>query len=455
MNKFQKTTAAITAMLSVLVILFTSCKKDFENPPYQTDPAIAANTSIKDLKAMHTVAGAYNTITTNIIISGVVVADDKSGNLYKQIYIEDSTGGLQINLAAANLYGTYPVGRRVVIKCNGLTLTDYHNTMQLGIKSVVNGIPSEEGIPSPLIQNYVIGGSLNNPVVPHVVTYAQLGTSMSDQYIGRLIQLDDYQFQATDTSKTYADTGYYKNSVDLYAGSCATPASQIDVRSSGYANFAGTKVSNGHGSLIGIYAPYNTTKQLIIRDLNDVRFNSSYGCPLAPGTLLFQDFEGIGANNLPLTLPSGWKNIGETGGVLYQNAVFGTAKCAKISAFGTGVAAVTSWLITPSISLTGATAPKLTFMSAAGYTLGATTFDVLISTNYAGGNNPSASTWATLPATISPGQTTGYAPFISSGTVNIPVSYIGQNIYIAFKYTGSDPTKTTTYEVDDIKVTAL
>ena len=453
MTKFQKITTAITAMLLATVICFTSCKKDFENPPYQTDPAIAANTTIKDLKAMHTVAGAYNTINTDIIISAVVVADDRSGNLYKQIYIEDSTGGLQLNLASANLYGTYPVGRRVVVKCKGLTLTDYHNTMQLGIKNVVNGIPSEEGIPSALIRDYVIGGSLNNPVVPHVVTFAQLGTNMNDAYIGRLIQLDDVQFLATDTSKTYADTGYYKNSGDLYISACGAPTQTIDVRSSGYSNFAGIKASKGHGSIIGIFAPYNTTKQMIIRDTSDVKFYAPYGCPLPAGTLLSQDFEGIGANNLPLSLPAGWKNIGEVGGVLYQNAVFGPVKCAKISAFNTGAATVSSWLITPSISLTGATAPRLTFMNAAGYTVGLTTFKVLVSTNYTGSNTPSTATWTQLPATISPGSPTGYAPFISSGNVSL-TAYIGQTVYLAFKYDGGDPTKTTTYEIDDVKVLA-
>jgi hypothetical protein len=451
MNKFQKISAAITALVLVIAILVSSCKKTFDQPPYQTDPAIVANTSIKDLKARHTTSGAYDVITTDIIISGIVVADDKSGNLYKQIYIQDSTGAIQLNLDIASLYGTFPVGRKVFVKCNGLCLSDYHNTMQLGIKATINGSPSLEAIPAATISNYVIGGSLNNPVVPKLVTLSQLGTTMNNPLIGTLIELDDYEFQPSDTSKTYADTSAYKNSGDLYIRSCA-PSTLLDVRSSGYANFGALKASQGHGNIYAIYTVYNTTKQLIIRDTSDVKFYQPYGCPLPPGTLLSQDFESVGANNSTLSLTD-WKNISEVGNVSYQAAVFGTVKCAKVSAYNSGSATVTSWLITPAINLTGATAPKLNFTSAAGYTLGSASFKALISTNYAGSSTPSTATWTQLPATISPGQASGYSSFISSGNVSLS-AYIGQTVYIAFRYDGSAPSSTTTFEIDDVKVLA-
>ena len=91
MNKIFKLMTAV--MMVVTAFTFSACKKNFDNPPGAADPAIVANTSIKALKAMHTAAGAYDVITTDIIISGVVVADDKSGNLYKQLFIQDATGG--------------------------------------------------------------------------------------------------------------------------------------------------------------------------------------------------------------------------------------------------------------------------------------------------------------------------------------------------------------------------
>ena len=149
MNKIVKLLMAVIIIAASGTL--SSCKKNFDNPPGPSDPAIVANTSIKSLKALHTVSGAYNVITTDIIISGIVVADDKGGNIYKQLYIEDSTGGLQILLDANSLYGTFPVGRKVFIKCNGLCISDYNGTMELGIKANVAGVPSIEGVPANLI----------------------------------------------------------------------------------------------------------------------------------------------------------------------------------------------------------------------------------------------------------------------------------------------------------------
>ena len=138
---------------------------------------------------------------------------------------------------------------------------------------------------------------------------------------------------------------------------------------------------------------------------------------------------------------------------MYQNAVFGPVKCAKISCFNSGANPVSSWLISTPVNLTGATAPKLTFTHAAGFATGATTLQAMVSTNYAGSNTPSTSTWAQVWQTIATTPTTGFGSFSSSGTINLS-AYIGQTVYIAFKYDGGDPSKTTTYEIDDVKVMA-
>ncbi len=471
MNKFQKFSAAATAMLLVIVVLFTSCKKDFENPPASQDPAIVANTSLAAFKALHVSSGSYETISTDLIISGVVVADDRSGNLYKTLYIEDSTGGLGISLDANNLFGTYPVGRRVVIKAKGLTLSDYHNTMLLGMKTVIGGIPSVEAIPSGLIGNYIIGGSLNNPVVPHVVTSADLTIPGSQPWlnvnIGRLIQLNNYEFRALDTAATYADTSYYKNSLDRYInlGCAAGTSLDIDVRSSGYSNFASQLTPKGNGTIIGIYAPYNTTKQMIIRDPSDVRFTGTRCGAVAGTQLISENFESQTVNtNIAIT---GWVNAAEVGGVLYQSKTFSGNKYANITAFGTTQNVVTSWLVTKAINVTGFTTKTLSFNTNQGFTgtgnALAAPLKVMISTNYTGSLTPWTATWTdiTPSVSLSPGAATGYpASFTPSGNINL-VPFLGANttFYIAFKYDGADPAgtatdKTSTWEIDDVTVTA-
>ena len=101
-------------------VLISSCNKKFDEPPTFQEPNITVTTTIKDLKAIHTISNAIDAILGDKIIAGIVVCDDKSGNYFKQIAIQDATGGLLVRLDASNLYTTFPVGRKVYIKLKGL-----------------------------------------------------------------------------------------------------------------------------------------------------------------------------------------------------------------------------------------------------------------------------------------------------------------------------------------------
>ncbi len=442
--------------LSSFAILFafilSSCKKNYEAPPVSTDPNITANTTIKALKAMHTNAGAFDVINSDIIISGVVIANDKSGNLYKEIYIQDATGAIAVELASNGLYANYPVGKKVYIKCNGLCLSDYNNLIQLGVKALLNGTFTLESIPTPLIPNHVIGGSLNNPVIPKVITSIDglntpFGvTTMQNPLLGDLIQLNDMEFIAGDTKRPYADTSYYKKTGDRYIKSCSNPTT-IDVRTSGFADFSGKTPQAGNGNIVAIYTVYGTTKQLLIRDTIDVKFNN-------PRCFLYEeDFQAYTTSTTPLVLP-GWKNIQETGDVPYTMASFSGNIFPKVSAFSSAVmptTAIKSWLITPAIAIPTGLVPKYTFTCSRRYVSG--TFKALVSTDYAGGSNPSTSTWTTL-ITVPAGTNTGFTPFDTFGPFDFS-AYIGKNVYLAFLYeapAGTPASLVGTYEPDDLKI---
>ena len=449
MNKILKLITVVILVISAGT--FSACKKSFDNPPGPADPAIVANTSIKDLKAVHTSAGAYDIITTDLVISGVVVADDKSGNLYKQLFIQDATGGLQIMLDATGLYNSYPVGRRIFIKCKGLCISDYNGLMELGVKATVNGLPSLEGIPSGVISNYVVGGSINNPVTPIVVTQNQLGTNMQDTYLGSLIQLDGYEF--SDVNATYSDTSAYKSTVNLDIKNCA--GQTIIIRTSAYANFAGRKVPGGNGSLVAIYTTFGTTKQLLLRNAEDVNFTNGR-C-----NLFEESFNALTTadNNTDFAF-TGWKNIAPNSTALYKNTVFGTSgKAVKVTAFGTTLNADTAWLITPPIALPAGSTPQFGFSTAYQFAVGPTTMHAYISTNYTGNNTPNTATWTLLTGTANiPGNTAvnnsgTFSSLTPTGNMSL-AAYAGQTVYIAFKYIGSvSGGKTTNFEIDDIRIT--
>ena len=264
-------TLNILFTLAITSMLFNSCKKEFDAPPPPADPNLTVTHTIKQLKALHANSGTIDVINTDMVVAGVVVANDKSGNLYKEIYIQDGTSGISVQLDVAGLHNSYPIGRKVFIKCKGLALSDYNRLTQLGIKATVNNAPSLQAIASNLISQFVVGGSLNNPVTPKVVTVNQLGTLMSDDMIGSLIQLNNYEFVPADTSKTFSDTSAYKNAQNLTVRNCQANSSII-IRTSGYADFAAINVPNGNGTLTAVYTVFGSTRQLLVRDTSDVKF---------------------------------------------------------------------------------------------------------------------------------------------------------------------------------------
>ena len=468
MNKFSKLISAFILVAAMVTV--GACKKTFDAPPGPSDPNIEANLTIAQLKAYHSVNGAYDLIDQDIIVSGIVVGNDKSGNFYKQLFIQDTTGAIQILVDANSLYTSYPVGRKVFIKAKGLTLTDYNGTMQLGVKANIAGLPSVEAIPSSLASNYLIGGSVGNPVEPMIVTVSDLGTSMQNRYINALVKLQNFEFTDADKDKTYSDTSAYKKTTNLNIKNCTGAA--LIVRTSAYANFAGVNVPDGNGDITFIYTTFGTTRQLIIRDTSDVQFyglrcdGSTGGGGNPPGTLLFENFESqtVPATGInPITI-TGWQNLSEAGNRTWNAKTFGGTKYAEASAFGSALPSVINWLVTPALALTGTT-KTLSFDTKQGFTgpVGNTTFSdfkVLISTNYTGTGNPWAPgvTWTDLTsqAALSAGSATSYPTnYTNSGIIDLN-AYSG-NVYIAFKYIGADVTgnkKTSTWQLDNIKVTA-
>jgi len=306
-NKFRVWMGSVTA-IAALCLMMASCKKTFNDPPYLTNPGVVANTSIKALKARYGALGNPIAITDSVVISGIVNCDDKSGNYYQQISIQDSTGGILLRLAGSNLYTSYPVGRQIFVKCKGLYLGDYGGMIQLGggIDSVSN--PNRNGVTllsANLQDQYIIKGALNQPLVPKVVTISQLTTSVQDPYLATLIKLQNMQFNSGELSKGIYATAADQNRI---VEACTSPSSnKITLRSSSYAKFAVDSLPRGNGDIVGIYSIFTSTKQLTIRDTTDVNFtNPRCGGSGASGSITLGTSPlTINFDNLASGLPTG------------------------------------------------------------------------------------------------------------------------------------------------------
>ncbi len=259
------------------MLTFFSCvKKDFDNPPDTTnvDPKLPVNKTIWDLKQMYVANGGVIPlkITDDIIIAGVVVADDRGGNFYKQVVIQDESSGIPVLINRNNLYNEFPIGRKLYIKCKGLYLGAYGGLIQLGSEPDQSGSISD--IPYVFINNHVVRGPFDlNQVKPISVTINQLlNLNSSLQYLSTLIQLDSVEFVGSDVNVVYAQAPTTSSATERKIEDCAS--NNIILRTSGYCNFRTALTPSGKGQLLAIYSRYNNTAQLAIRDTNDVRFTA-------------------------------------------------------------------------------------------------------------------------------------------------------------------------------------
>ena len=465
MKKSTLSSLSIVLSIFLTVFIFSSCKKKFDEPPAYENPNITANTTIAKLKTLHTNAGAFDKIadTSSMIISGIVVADDYSGAFYKQIVIQDSTGAIVLLLANKYLYLNYPRGRQVFVKVHGLVLSDdkYNGYQTLGmIDYSTPNSPASTGIPAANIPQFVIQGSTGNAVVPFKPAFSALQTgNLQDPYLGAYIQLDNFEFPVADTSVNWGDSSATKAYVTIPCNDCNKNV--INYNTSPYCSFAGVRVPYGNGSILGIYsfsskAANGTTKQLLLTDTSDARlYNVRCNGTLLPRVMIYNgipDFANI-VTKTTIAL-TGWYNIGEVGGILYQGYVGTTGSLASITAYKVATAPVTSWLISPTITIpASAKSPSVSFNCIDGYDNGAT-LGLYVSTNFNGNNTPSQSpnSWTKLPYTA-PSGATKYSTLTPSGAIDLS-AYKGQTIRLGFRYDG-DATHNTTFEFDGPQVTSL
>jgi len=264
-----KTSLTIFISSIAIVVLFFSaaCLKQtaYAQPVNgnDTDSLI----SIKALRKLHAM-GNFEPITKSMALEATIVANDEHDNLYKSISIQDSSGGILLNLDGSSLYQTYPVGTTVRIRLQNLFLTDYRRMLQI-VASIdtSSGQLLTTGIPVPLFSKFIKVVKENTNVVPMVVSFKNLADSLQ----GRLIKISNVEFSAADTNSTFADK---KNKIGASRSLKFCSGGTIYLRTSGYADFAGISLPKNNGDIVGIYSVYNYEKQLLLRDTSDILFRS-------------------------------------------------------------------------------------------------------------------------------------------------------------------------------------
>lgn len=134
--------------------------------------------TIAELKAMYTTSKSPVTIDDNVWIKGQVVSSDRTGNVYREIYIQDGSGALDVKIGRSAMYADYHIGQWIYIYCTGLTLGEYDGTLQLGVQTDFSGPNADYEVAyidaQFLIDQHIFKGRKDARVLPIEVTPDQI-----------------------------------------------------------------------------------------------------------------------------------------------------------------------------------------------------------------------------------------------------------------------------------------
>ena len=246
--------------LSVLMLgVLFSCTKEYDRPPL-TEPVYegTANITIKKLKELYKDIANPTLIDVDYTVKALVIGNDISGNIFKQLYVQDETGGINLGVDQNSVYTEFRVGQEVYINLKGLYAVKYGGQLQIGYDlTQANRIPWE------VFQFYVhkSGWPLSDKVTPTTVKLSAL----SDDMVNTLVKLEKVYFP--DGGKLpFAEPEKTVNRT-LKDGD----GKNIIVRNSGYANFAADMLPEGGGTVIGVLSKFNNDWQLYLRSADDLQ----------------------------------------------------------------------------------------------------------------------------------------------------------------------------------------
>jgi len=421
----MRTQSIFRGFVAVLALLaMGSCKKEFDAPPLRTLP-VGSVLTLAELRALY--VDKTVKITGDSSVYAVVTADERSGNLYKNIFIEDNTGAINVRLL--NSGGLYE-GDSIRIYLKNCYVSRYNGMLQLDSVSVDNNVVKQAT------------GKKRQPVDATI-----------DQLPGlqaRLVRIQQAEFTAADLGKSWSDA-VNQTTVNRTLTDCNGKTALV--RTSGYASFANQIVPSGNGSFIAVVSEFNGVMQLYVRNPSELNMNGNRctgGGPVEPVATVQEAFDNV-SDDADFGA-AGWLNLATTGTRLWRGRIFNnTDKYVQISSFKSTEASNVSWLISPPV-ISSAT-KKLSFKSAVAFWTH-NALEVLISTNF-DGTNPAGATWTPISASLA-GQSSGNYSWVSSGDIELsgylPQGYTG-NLHIAFRYTGSGPDgKTGTSALDEIYI---
>ncbi|WDT68762.1 DUF5689 domain-containing protein [Cloacibacterium sp. TD35] len=394
-------------------------------------PSCSFSTTGKTMKTVAEVkayfSGTLVQIPDNAYLKAQVTANDKTGNLYKYIYVEDKTGGIRVNIDMTSLYADprFFVGKHVLINLKDLYVGAVNGEVQLGG-----------------LFNTNVGRVLPNDIYKHffpttdfseVIATEKTIAGLADSDVGRWIKIKDLQFIENDLGETYSGLRTLED--------CS--GKKITLNTSSFATFSGDQLDTGKGDVYAILTKYNTSYELWITN----RLGADLDGNRCDGTLpVFTTIFSDGFTNL-----SNWTAVNVTGTKVWTTTTYGNP---APSAYMDGGRAVNEdWLISKKIAIpSDYSTISFSFESDGRYNSdpNVPSLEVYVTDNYTG--NVTTTAWTKKTVNLDT-DLNAFAGFVGTGKIDV-TSFKGKDLVVAFKYK-SVAGFSTTWELDNFSVKGM
>ena len=280
----MKKQSFIIALMASAFALFSCQDKDWGVPesiltqsPYGNNSLVAgAPTTIAELQSKYASTVSNNAckqITDDLWLRCVVTGNDQGSNIYKQISVQDETGGIIIGINGSDQGAFMPVGQKLLIRLQDLYIGGYGQQTQIG--SLYNG-----GIGRMEVGDWrqhvrlIMDGTAEAEAfgLMRVDTIDFDPSKTMAQQSGRVVRLKGVTISGTGTQTIAPDDGtvaLVSNCVNRSI-SGGNAGSKCLLRTSPYAEFKGIPLPTGPVELYGIATYFKGTWQIFARTQSDL-----------------------------------------------------------------------------------------------------------------------------------------------------------------------------------------
>jgi hypothetical protein len=472
----MKTNKLLNMMLVALaVVTMTACVQDDdftipnslgqeENAGLQEllNDGTASEVSIADLKLMYDNDPNNDgdnddaipfEVDTNIYIKGYVSSSDRTGNFYKEIYIQDNfenpTAAIKVIINQNDLYNKYNKGREVYIKLQGLFVGEErtgNNVVTIGGGTETDQFGTTV---TSLGMNQTNSSLFRSNTTMDLVPLSMAFNAVSDANIGMYAQFDGVEFADDLNGETYFDPTEDFDTERIMQACGGFSYSTFVLETSSFSNFKNELLPTGNGSIAGIITK-NYFGDMLLMALNttdDVNFNDAR-CTLLDindfNVSFDENFDSQGA----------WEVTNTVGTRDWYNTGFGGENYMRGSAYDGGdIVEMVSWLISPTIDFDAQNEERLILEIADAFSNGQP-LKAYYSNDYTAGSDPDTATWVEIGAAeISAlAVNTGFFDNNYEETDLIDISMITGNAVLAFVYDSNNATVSTTIDLSNVKI---